>query len=347
MIHPWGPSRGRVSLRPSIIPQSYKVNRCGTVYAYTPVVMLSRQLINWTTAMALAAGAAALGACEIRSAEQADAYGTEIEACDECKAILVECSSTSTDETQFVECRDQWLDCQRGRGLGPEMCGNPGDDEACYLCRERLQECQATSDDNAACDTQFSVCKAFLITRSDLADGCTEFVNVSPEAACGVCQKDLAACVSDASGQNSLPLCQSKFDQCIDANGITADACGLPTGGQACDLCTEYHDDCAASAGPDCGPNFDACTATIAGDDTCERASGTGGSGAGGSGSGGSGGTELPTSCGHDPCVAGDKLEYSCDTCVTLVCDQDAYCCDSEWDSYCLDTAGTIAECGC
>ncbi len=217
------------------------------VYACGAGVMLSRLLIHWTTAMALVSGAAALGACNIDSARQDASYDTEIEACDECKAILVECSSTSKNEAQFVECRDQWLECQRGRGLGPDMCGNPGDDEACHLCRERLKECQGTSDDGASCETQFSVCKAFLITRSDLADGCTEFVNVSPAVACGICQKDLAVCVSDATGQNTLQLCQSKLDQCIDANGITAAECGLPSGAPACDLCTQQHDECAGS----------------------------------------------------------------------------------------------------
>ncbi|MBW2454645.1 MAG: hypothetical protein JRI68_09045 [Deltaproteobacteria bacterium] len=313
--------------------------------------MLSRQLIHFTTAMALALGAVAIGACGVRSSQQSDdAYNnTEIEACEECKAILVECSSTSTDESQFVECRDQWLDCQRGRGLGPDMCGNPSDDEACYLCRERLTECKATAADPAGCETQFSVCKAFLITRGDLADGCTEFVNVSPEAACNICQKDLAACVSDGTGQNTIELCSSKFGQCVDANGITVEECGLPTGTGACDLCTEHHDDCAAAAGTDCVANFEACSTTIASDVVCELSGGgTGGGGTGGGGAGGGGaGGGLPTSCAHDPCVAGDKLEYSCDLCVMLVCDQDSYCCENEWDSYCLDTAATITECGC
>lgn len=51
-------------------------------------------------------------------------------------------------------------------------------------------------------------------------------------------------------------------------------------------------------------------------------------------GGGGSTGT-----CTHDACAAGDKLGTNCGTCEAQVCANDAYCCDTAWDSTCVDEA--------
>ncbi|MBW2523603.1 MAG: lamin tail domain-containing protein [Deltaproteobacteria bacterium] len=72
---------------------------------------------------------------------------------------------------------------------------------------------------------------------------------------------------------------------------------------------------------------------------------GTGGTGLGGAGAaagtgpGGSGGTggTSPGSCIHDLCDIGLPLTSGCDSCVTQVCANDSYCCDTEWDDTCLD----------
>jgi hypothetical protein len=58
-------------------------------------------------------------------------------------------------------------------------------------------------------------------------------------------------------------------------------------------------------------------------------------------GGGGGGG------CAHPECSAGDKLDQSCSTCATEVCNQDAYCCNNKWDSICVNLAKNTASCGC
>ncbi len=43
-----------------------------------------------------------------------------------------------------------------------------------------------------------------------------------------------------------------------------------------------------------------------------------------------------PANC-HDICTQGDVLAESCDPCVTDVCAQDAYCCQTKWDATCVN----------
>jgi hypothetical protein len=49
--------------------------------------------------------------------------------------------------------------------------------------------------------------------------------------------------------------------------------------------------------------------------------------------------TQLCASCAHDACTVGDKLDPSCNTCVTSVCGADPFCCQSTWDSVCVTQA--------
>jgi hypothetical protein len=51
-------------------------------------------------------------------------------------------------------------------------------------------------------------------------------------------------------------------------------------------------------------------------------------------GSSGTGGT-----CSHDECVQGGVLEMGCSSCVNTVCGQDSYCCDTQWDTQCVEQA--------
>jgi hypothetical protein len=53
------------------------------------------------------------------------------------------------------------------------------------------------------------------------------------------------------------------------------------------------------------------------------------------------------STCAHDPCAEGDKLEKACSNCVGTVCAQDSYCCDSAWDATCVGIAAMKPECGC
>jgi len=315
--------------------------------------MLSSRAIGWLATGILTLATVLIGACSVEAPGSSSGdYLTEAEACRECQAILVECTSTSKNEQQFVGCRDQFLECQQARSLGLGKCANPNDADACTLCRGRLKECQGITGDNEGCGQQFSVCKAFLITRSDLAAECTETETASPQVACMVCQEDFVACASDASGNNTAELCSSKFGQCLIANALDAAICAPPSGAQACSMCVENHDACQAAAGPECDANFEACAAAIAAAENCQLAGagsgGSGGSGAGGStssGEGGAGGGGATDNCAHDTCEEGDALEPLCNACATTVCQQDPYCCETAWDDLCVDLASQ--QCGC
>lgn len=299
--------------------------------------------------------AAAVAACGLEGTGQNDSgYATETEACQECQAILVECTSTSRDEAQFVECRDQWQTCQNGRALGADTCGNPGDTEACDLCRARMNECKSTANaDEAMCEQEFGICKAYLITRGDIQQQCTATEQVPPEVACGVCQKDMAVCVSDASLDNAQAVCGSKFEQCVGVNQLSPGQCEAPTAATACNLCTEQHTDCEAAAGPSCEDGFNACAGSIAADVACSldtAGPGSGGGGAGGgTGEGGAGGGSTGNDCAHDVCAEGVALTEGCgdNTCVDDVCALDSWCCENEWDEFCVQKAVDTPSCGC
>ena len=50
--------------------------------------------------------------------------------------------------------------------------------------------------------------------------------------------------------------------------------------------------------------------------------------------------------CGHSVCEQGEKLKPGCDECVRTVCEQDAYCCETAWDSICVGEAAELCG-GC
>jgi len=63
---------------------------------------------------------------------------------------------------------------------------------------------------------------------------------------------------------------------------------------------------------------------------------------------GSSGGTDAgpppppPNTCAHDKCSTGSQLVSSCDACVSQICAQDSFCCNSSWDSICQGEVGSI-----
>lgn len=290
-----------------------------------------------------AAASALIVACAQDGVGEGGAYAENADACVECQSILVECTSTSKDEAQFVACRDQWQACQQGKGLTPQMCGNPKDNDACKLCQTRAQTC-LESGDEALCEQEFGVCKAFLMTRSDLEASCQSKGDaVTPEVACSICQKDYAVCLSDVSIQSALAVCSTKRETCLSTHAVDVSVCPAPSGAEGCTLCTDHHADCAASAGPSCAEGFAQCRGTLATSVTCELAQGEGGMG--GMGAGGAGG--MGSTCVHDECAEGEALEASCSPCATAVCAQDNWCCDTEWDNLCVDIAASKADCSC
>jgi hypothetical protein len=74
---------------------------------------------------------------------------------------------------------------------------------------------------------------------------------------------------------------------------------------------------------------------------------GTGGSAGTGGATGGTGGSAGTGPCPHDVCTTGAPLFSTCSPCVEKVCAQDAYCCMTAWNSYCVSGAKTLCgECG-
>jgi len=47
-------------------------------------------------------------------------------------------------------------------------------------------------------------------------------------------------------------------------------------------------------------------------------------------------------SCSHDKCIVGVALEPACGACVAQICAADSFCCDTQWDSFCVEEARTI-----
>ncbi len=54
------------------------------------------------------------------------------------------------------------------------------------------------------------------------------------------------------------------------------------------------------------------------------------------SGGGGGGG------CAHSDCSTGGALTSGCNSCVTSICAQDPFCCNTSWDSICVGEVGSI-----
>ena len=47
--------------------------------------------------------------------------------------------------------------------------------------------------------------------------------------------------------------------------------------------------------------------------------------------------------CAHDICEMGTPLSESCDPCVAAICQFDPYCCQQEWDDFCIEKV--LTEC--
>jgi Calcineurin-like phosphoesterase len=52
-------------------------------------------------------------------------------------------------------------------------------------------------------------------------------------------------------------------------------------------------------------------------------------------------------SCAHAICATGAKLVSGCDPCATKVCGSDSYCCDTQWDSQCVNEVTSICNDAC
>jgi hypothetical protein len=156
-------------------------------------------------------------------------------------------------------------------------------------------------------------------------DACTAGDALDPT--CGNCAASVCA-------QDDF-CCNNEWDDvCVDQ---AEELCNCGGGGGTC------HDQC--EAGPALSPACNACVSAICNndpfccqsewDDVCVMQVDTlcDGECTGGG-------------CAHSPCQIGGALESACDPCVTGICSGDAFCCDSEWDQLCVDSAeAECAEC--
>ena len=97
--------------------------------------------------------------------------------------------------------------------------------------------------------------------------------------------------------------------------------------------------------GSTCTPS---CNGKTCGDDGCGGSCGTCDTGetcSGGvcTGGGGGGGD----TCAHPVCSTGSELDGSCDSCAGQICAQDDYCCNTAWDSICVNEVGSICGQSC
>jgi hypothetical protein len=120
-------------------------------------------------------------------------------------------------------------------------------------------------------------------------------------------------------------------------------ACIAPVCNQLNTCCSNYGwtIDCYELAGEVCPP--DPCIATVCDQmPSCCTTAWTGGC------------VDLANSecmagcdCTHPICQQGDALTDGCEPCVTAICEADAFCCNSNWDGYCVAEVQTICDIEC
>ncbi|MBW2535487.1 MAG: hypothetical protein JRI55_28600 [Deltaproteobacteria bacterium] len=221
-----------------------------------------------------------------------------------------------------------------GTGSGGSGSGDCSHD-VCEVGGPLLTSCGSCedtvcSDDPYCCDTEWD---AYCIDEAEqwcgvdcsggsggcVHDECVE--GVALNASCSACAQ--AVCALDSY------CCDGAWDSyCVDEADQECGGCG--SGSCAHDICvtgvalTASCDPCAQTV---C--NIDAYCCDTAWDATCVDEAGQYCGQCGGSGSG----------CAHDECDEGVALSASCSACASQVCNVDDYCCDTEWDSYCVDYA--------
>jgi hypothetical protein len=52
--------------------------------------------------------------------------------------------------------------------------------------------------------------------------------------------------------------------------------------------------------------------------------------------------------CAHSECDTGPPLDSTCSACAAAICAADSFCCDTDWDSLCVDAAeADTTNCSC
>ncbi len=197
---------------------------------------------------------------------------------------------------------------------------------ACIPCGNPLQPCGTGGGGGGTGTCDHDVCT----TGTALNNNCSPCADT-------VCTADAFCC--DAQNGSWDQLCVDQADS----------LCGnICTGGGGCahgpcDLGTALVGSCSACVGAICnadpfccnqnGGSWDQyCVDAVPNTTECSNENCQGGG-----------------NCIHSPCDAGGKLTPGCDggDCVTNVCNNDAFCCNTEWDSICVSAAGTESACNC
>ena len=136
---------------------------------------------------------------------------------------------------------------------------------------------------------------------------------------CAPCSNPLQSCGQNQGSNNNGGSNSCDHSPCDSGSALSASCDSCATSVCAADpyCCnTAWDSVCVNEVAQYCGPN------------TC-------------GGGGGGGG------CVHSECTSGDALTSSCSPCATDVCQQDSYCCDTQWDSICVDIAINSSSCSC
>jgi hypothetical protein len=75
--------------------------------------------------------------------------------------------------------------------------------------------------------------------------------------------------------------------------------------------------------------------------------SGSGSDGGSGSGSDAGSGSGINGTCAHAICTAGSALESTCSSCTTEICSSDSYCCNTNWDTQCVNEVSSVCSDTC
>ncbi|UQA62512.1 hypothetical protein [Polyangium aurulentum] len=99
----------------------------------------------------------------------------------------------------------------------------------------------------------------------------------------------------------------------------------------------------SSSSGPASSSSSSSSAASSSSSASSSSASSSSSSASSSSSSGSGGGS----TCAHEVCSQGDKLDLGCESCVDQVCAQDPFCCEQQWDGQCVGEAQQMCNVVC
>jgi hypothetical protein len=149
-----------------------------------------------------------------------------------------------------------------------------------------------------------------------------------------------STCATTVCGSDPF-CCNNTWDSiCVQE---AADWCNGVCGNGGGSVCA--HDECDAGGGLD--PSCSSCASTVCGSDSycCDTQWDAQCVGEAESWCGLNCGGGPQNFCAHDECMQGNALDEQCSDCAWSVCGYDPYCCNTSWDSTCVDEAANDSEC--